>query len=119
MTDLSIIENLVDRYVECWRKSRPQYTGIYEDNDFGCEDLQIFRNDFAIETFAHHELCHLSALLTRSLRGQINKDHKLLWSWCAFTTLNYEEEVDLFADQEWVGHSGALSIYCWPVKKGS
>ncbi|MBA7500953.1 hypothetical protein ES704_03715 [subsurface metagenome] len=49
MVAISGIESLVNRYVDCWRKYRPQYTGLYEDNDFGCETLQVFRNGYKIE----------------------------------------------------------------------
>ena len=53
MVDISGIDSLVNRYVDCWRKYRPQYTGLYEDNDFGCETLQVFRNGYKIEAKAN------------------------------------------------------------------
>lgn len=102
MVDLQALEHLVNRYVDCWRSQRPTYTGIFEDNDFGCEGLQVFRNDFQIEAFTHHELCQLATLLTRSLRGQTNSDHKQFWSWCAFLPLHFDNEVGLFLDHNWV-----------------
>ena len=66
MVDISGVESLVNRYVDCWRKYRPQYTESYEDyedNDFGCETLQVFRSGYKIEAFSHSELCHLSSAL--------------------------------------------------------
>jgi hypothetical protein len=101
MTNISSIESLVDRYVECWKRHRPEYSGLWEDNDFGCESLQVFRNGYQIETFSHRELCDLSVLLTRSLRGQINRDHKVLWSWCSFITFELRQQVQMLNDSSW------------------
>ena len=95
MSDISIIENLVDHYVDCWRDKHPKYMGTSEDNDLGCEHSQIFRNGFAVEEFNHGELCELAVLLTRSLRGQINRDHKNFWSWCSFITQGFHEQIQL------------------------
>lgn len=106
--DMTAAENLVNRYVDCWQQYRPQYTGIYEDNDFGCEGWQIFRSGFAIEEFAHSELCELSVLLIRSLRGQINSDHKIFWSWVSFISYQLRNEVQLFQDGEWIEAFGSL-----------
>jgi len=108
MTDMSNIEDLVDHYVGCWRKNRPEYVGILEDNDFGCEHLQIFKNDFALEDFSHGELCELAVLLTRSLRGQINRDHKMFWSWCFFTAQYFRDKVQLFKDDDWFEAFGGM-----------
>jgi len=101
MVDINTIEKLVNNYVDCWKEKRPKYTGIYEDNDLGCETLQIFRNGFRIEEFTHRELCLLSIFLTRSLRGQINRDHKIFWSWCSSITREFRDE-PLFQDHDWV-----------------
>jgi len=73
-----------------------------EDNDFGCENLQIFRNGFVIEDFSYEELCELAVLLTRSLRGQINRDHKMFWSWCSFLAHYFKQKVNLFRDVHWI-----------------
>lgn len=109
MVDMRAIESFVDSYVACWRKQRPQYTdNIFEDNDFGCESLQVFRNGFEIEAFNHQELCLLSVLLTRALRGQINRDHKIFWSWCSFLTFRFSREVQLFQDHDWVNAFSSL-----------
>lgn len=102
MYDMSVIEDLVNRYVDCWQEKRPEYMTILEDNDFGCERLQIFRNGFAIENFSHEGLCELAVLLTRSLRGQINRDHKMFWSWCSFVTQYFHKQVSIFKDVDWV-----------------
>lgn len=88
---------LVNDYVACWG-TRPQ-GGIYEDNDLGCEHLQIFKNDLAIEEFTQDELLELCAHLTKSLQGQINRDHKLLWSWTAF--LSSGSDVPTSIDRDW------------------
>jgi len=102
MVDVSALDALVNRYVECWKLQRPSYQGIYEDNDFGCEGFQIFRNDFRIEEFSHSEASQLAVLLTRSLRGQINRDHKLFWSWCSWLALNLRDKAGLFQDSNWI-----------------
>lgn len=72
---MSYIEKLVNNYVSCWMPIRPTYSGVWEDNDFGCEHFQIFRNGFNLEDFSRDELSLLAILLTRELRGQINRDH--------------------------------------------
>lgn len=99
--DMLRIEKFVKDYVDCWKRQRPTYSGLYEDNDFGCEHLQIFRNKFALENFNHDELSQLATLLTRELRGQINQDHKFFWSWCAFLTSYFQSNVTLFSDRDW------------------
>lgn len=101
MVDMLSIEKLVREYVDCWISQRPIYAGLYEDNDFGCEHLQIFRNKFNLEDFNHDELSQLATLLTRELRGQINWDHKFFWAWCAFLTIHFESNVSLFSDRDW------------------
>jgi hypothetical protein len=95
------ISNLVDSYVACWTPHRPNYSGIYEDNDFGCEHFQIFRNGFSIETFTHEEISLVVPLLTRELRGQINTDHKTLWAWSAQLPM-WHTGIELFRDHDWV-----------------
>ena len=77
MTRMLRVEQLVDDYVACWIPKRPRYSSLYENNDFGCEHLQIFRNGFNLVDFNHDELSQLASLLTRELRGQINNDHYL------------------------------------------
>lgn len=53
---------------------------------------------FDIQTFTHDELSNLPWLLTKELRGQINSDHKIFWSWCG-NLVNYP----LFSkDMDWV-----------------
>jgi len=118
MVDISGIESLADRDVDCWRKHRPQYTGLYEDNDFGCETLQVFKSGYKIEAFSHSELCYLSTLLTRSLRGQINRDHKIFWSWCSFLTFELRDQVKLFQDGEWDEALRALVNLSLAAKRG-
>lgn len=105
---MSVIENLVDRYVDCWREKSPKYMGASEDTDLGCEHLQIFRKGLAVEDFSHGELCELAVLLTRSLRGQINRDHKIFWSWCSFITQCFNEQLQLFKDTDWVEAFGSM-----------
>lgn len=95
------LETLVDSYVECWRPHRLTYSGLYADNDEGCEHLQILRNGFTIESFSHNELCQLATLLIRELRGQINRDHKFFWAWCTFLTIQFRENVSVFNDLTW------------------
>ena len=97
------VEQLVNDYVKCWMSTRPTYSGQWEDNDFGCEHLQIFRNGFNLEDFNHDELSQLAVLLTRELRGQINRDHKFFWAWCAFSIVHFERDVTLFSDRDWAG----------------
>lgn len=82
---IPLIETFVNSYVDCWRPNAPNLDSgsIFENNDFGCENNQVFRNNLNIETFTHDELCSLSWLLTRELRGQINMDHYIFWSWCS------------------------------------
>lgn len=101
MPDMKACESLVNRYVDCWLPRRPQYGGLYEDNDFGCEDLQVFRSGYRIEEFSQDELSQLAVLLTKSLRGQINADHKLFWAWCSFVAIQFERGVRAFADRDW------------------
>jgi hypothetical protein len=48
------IEKLVADYIDCWKPTRPTYANIFEDNDFGCEHLQVFRNGFEIFDFNQH-----------------------------------------------------------------
>lgn len=108
MSDMNAVKDLVENYIKCWQKNRPEYKGMFEDNDFGCEHLQIFRNDFLVEDFSHGELYELAVLLTRSLRGQINRDHKIFWSWCSFITQYFHEQVQLFRDNVWVEAFGSL-----------
>lgn len=108
MHDMTAIEDLVNRYVDCWQEKRPEYMAVLEDNNFGCEHLQIFRNVFNIEDFSHEELCEMAVLLTRSLKGQINRDHKIFWSWCSFLTQYFHKQVSLFKDVDWVDAFGSL-----------
>ena len=100
LVDIAKAEQLVNEYIKCWKKHRPNFSGIYEDNDFGCEKLQLIRNGFSFEDFNHDEISKLSSLLTRELRGQINWDHKFFWSYCSFLTFHLRE-VDLFKDSDW------------------
>src|SRR5262249_39730550 len=98
------VQALVDQYVNQWRATSGGNPpdAISEESDFGFEDLQVFRNGFSIDTFTHHELCELSWLLTRSLGGPVNSDHKLFWAWTVFfVTRCFKREVTLFQDREW------------------
>lgn len=97
------VEQLVNDYVKCWIPQRPTYSGEWEDNEFGCEHLQIIRNGFNLEDFNHDELSKLATLLTRELRGQINWDHKFFWAWCASLIIYFEKSVSLFSDRDWSG----------------
>jgi len=101
MTQMLRVEQLVDDYVACWIPKRPRYSSLYENNDFGCEHLQIFRNGFNLVDFNHDELSQLASLLTRELRGQINNDHYLFWAWCGFLTIYFDRTVSLFNDRDW------------------
>lgn len=103
LVDMLRVEQLINDYVNCWIPTRPTYSGQWEDNDFGCEHLQIFRNGFNVEDFNHDELSQLASLLTRGLRGQINRDHKFFGAWCAFSTIYFENSVSLFSDRAWSG----------------
>ena len=94
------LEQLINDYVKCWIPLRQKYFGIFEENDFGCENLQIIRNGFNPEDFNHSELCQLATLLTRELRGQINWDHKSFWAWCAFLAIHFDRDVSLFSDKD-------------------
>ena len=107
MVDINGIESLVNRYVDCWKTIRPAYTGLWEDNE-GWETLQVFRNGYEIEAFSHDEICRLSTLLTRSLRAQVNRDHKILWSWCAFLSSQLTDHVTFFQDLDWSSALRAL-----------
>ena len=100
MVNMSNVEQLVDKYVSCWLPQRPNYSGIYEDNSFGCEHIQILRNGFTLESFSHDELSRLATLLTRELRGQINRDHKFFWAWCAFLVYYFHDSVTIFKDHD-------------------
>lgn len=102
MPDMNQVKNLIDSYVECWQRHRPDNKGIYEDIDCGCEYMQVFRNGFHVQDFSHGELCELAGLLTRSLKGQINSDHKIFWSWCSFVAQYFHEKVELFKDTDWL-----------------
>lgn len=84
LVDMLRVEQLINDYVDCWIPTRPTYSGEWEDNDFGCEHLQIFRNGFNVEDFNHDELSQLASLLTRELRGQINRDHKFFLGMVCF-----------------------------------
>ncbi len=114
--DMQAIEKLVDSYVACWLPKRPTFNGIYERNDFGCEHLQVFRA-YSVQSFEHDELSQLCALLTRSLRGQINDDHMLLWAWCAQLTHWFRHSVPLFRD-EWVYAFTSLAHLVLSGKQG-
>jgi len=103
LVDMLRVEQLVNDYVKCWLPVRPTYSGEWEDNELGCEHLQIIRNGFILEDFDHDELCKLATLLTRELRGQINRDHKFFWAWCSFLTIYFEKTVSLFDDRDWSG----------------
>jgi len=101
MTNMLRVEQLIDNYVTCWIPTRPTYSGLWENNDFGCEHFQIFQNGFDINDFSHDELSLLGTLLTRELRGQINRDHYLFWAYCAFLTINFKSNISLFSDGDW------------------
>jgi hypothetical protein len=90
-------EEIVDQYVACWAPQRPTMWGLWEDNIFGCEHLQVFYDQPAeIEVLDYLELADLGWLLTRSLRGQINRDHQIFWSWCGNLALATD-----FGDPTW------------------
>lgn len=99
MVDMVKAESLIDEYVKRWK--RPAFRGIFEDNNFGFEGLQLVRNGFSFVDFTYDELSKLAVLLTRELRGQINWDHKFFWSYCAFLTFHLRHQVDLFKDHDW------------------
>lgn len=99
MVDMVKAESIIDEYVRRWK--RPAFQGIFEDNDFGFEGLQLIRNGFSFVDFTHAELSKLAVLLTRELRGQINWDHKFFWSFCAFLTFRLRPQVDLFRNHDW------------------
>jgi hypothetical protein len=101
LVDLQRVEQLVDKYVDCWKPHRLGVSGLYEDNDFGCEHLQVIRNGFELEDFNHDELSQLTTLLTRELRGQINSDHKFFWAWVAFLTFHFPKPIPIFHDVDW------------------
>jgi hypothetical protein len=98
LVDTGKLEQLVNDYVKCWIPHRKTYTGIYENNDFGCEHLQIVKNGFNLEDFNHDELSKLACLLTRELRAQICTDHKFFWTYCAFLTNHLHGDVTIFRD---------------------
>ena len=118
MVDVAKAEQLVNDYIQCWRKYRPNFSGIYEDNDFGCEKLQLIRNGFLLEDFNHDEISKLASLLTRELRGQINWDHKFFWSYCGFLTFHLRE-VDLFKDVNWQNAFASLVNLVLAGRKGN
>lgn len=97
------MENLVNAYVTCWAPNTPNLESgsLYENNDFGCENSQIFRNNINIELFTHEEVCSLSWLLTRELRGQINMDHYVFWSWCA-SIIDFQASARKFPSGHWL-----------------
>jgi len=103
LVDMVRVEQLVNAYVKCWIPKRSNYSGDYEDIESGCEHLQIIRNGFDLEDFDHDELSKLAMLLTRELRGQINRDHKFFWAWSGFLTFYFIERVSLFSDWDWTG----------------
>lgn len=110
MVDIDKVRELAEKYIQCWRNSKGiviqnrgsrveplEFGGIIvEDSDVGCEHLQIFRNNFKIEDFSHDEILKLCVYLTKTLRIQINRDHKIFWSWCAEVALNAN-----IPDNEW------------------
>lgn len=97
------IEQLVDSYVAAWLPRRQRYSGIYED--FGDDEkLLLCNNAITPDLLNHSEISHLVPLLTRQLRAIINKDHKLLWAWCAqvISTLRYRNtSSNLLNDSDW------------------
>jgi hypothetical protein len=97
------VEQIVDDYLKCWsaRIGPGTHISLWENNDFGCEHLQIFRSGFNIVDFSHDEISQLAALLSRELRAQINHDHYLFWAFCAFLTIQFEHDVALFSDPNW------------------
>jgi hypothetical protein len=101
MANIAALETLVDNYVQCWAPTRAQLQGaLIENNDFGCEGLQVFRNAVKLEDFAHAEMTRLVVLLTRSLRGQINSDHYFLWSWAAHLTVRFGQH-GMLGSSDW------------------
>src|SRR6267143_7332441 len=110
VVSLNALEKLADQYVICWKPQRPKYEfSIFEDNELGCEHLQIFRNGYQIEALRHAELSRLATLLMRTLAGQINADHKLFWAWCAFLSSHFSSKVTLFRDADWQDSFRALT----------
>jgi hypothetical protein len=99
MVDMVKAESLIDEYVKRW--NRPAFWGIFEDNDFGFEELQLIRNGFSFVDFTHDELSKLAVLLTKELKGQINWDHKFFWSYCYFLTIYLYPQIDLFRNYDW------------------
>jgi hypothetical protein len=93
-------EELVSNYIVFWQKQRGTSKGIWEDNDFGSENLQLLSNDFNFHDFNHDELIKSSVLLTRELQAQINRDHKFYWAYAAFLT-HHLRTITLFKDLEW------------------
>lgn len=80
---------IVDNYIKCWDndskiKISNRMENITESNDGGCEHLQLFRNGISPESLSYADVCNLSWLLTRELKGQINRDHFFYWSWCYY-----------------------------------
>lgn len=89
----SILNNaskIVDSYINCWSKCSKSDSSLYESNNLGCENLQLFRNQLDISTFRHEDVCNLSWLLTRELKAQINRDHFMFWTWCHFVVKFFE-----------------------------
>jgi len=121
MVNLAQVESLVNDYVSCWARYRPTYTGTYEDNDFSCEGFQIFRNGFEIEDFNHDELSQLAILLTQGLRGQINRDHKIFWSWCAALPFVFQAHTGVnLVDDDWVmSFCNLVNLLLTPVGRGN
>jgi hypothetical protein len=105
MADMTKAEQLIDEYIKCWLKYRPKLTGIWEDNELGCEQFQLIQNGFSFEDFNHDEISKLAMLLTKELRGQISRDNKFFWAYCTFLTFQVNSTpggmVALFDDLDW------------------
>ena len=113
MVDMAKIEQLADSYVTEWAAMRIQ-ENEHDFEVFGgdYEKLSIFKS-FGVDTFYHEELCQLSYLLTRSLRGPVNMDHRTFWSWSVLVVnraarRSFHGNTQLFKDREWVKAFGSL-----------
>lgn len=104
MANMAEIEKLVDDYVKCWEPMRGQLGSanvIVEGNDAGCEHLQVFRSGVKPEDFTYLEMARLVVLLTRSLGGQINADHHILWAWTSFLVAHFSQQ-GILASHDWL-----------------
>lgn len=104
---IPLLERMTEEYLTCWR-SKPLIGGsvptidnlLMEDNDAGCESLQLGARGLEMSGLEFDEISALGPLLVRTLNAQINGDHKRYWAWCASLAAKSQNRPSTL-DPEW------------------